>query len=140
MKPREVFLSHASADRRASEKIVASLKGHGVGVWYSKTNLRGAQAWHDEIGKALARCDWLIVVLTPASVKSEWVKREVTFALIEKRYRQRIVPVLLKNCRHQKLSWTIAGMQMVDFRGDFQAGLKNLLQVWHLPSKLGGRI
>ena len=136
MKPREVFLSHASADRRAVQKIVASLKDHGVSVWYSQTSLKGAQAWHDEIGKALARCDWLVVVLTPAAVRSDWVKHEVTFALIEKRYRQRIVPLLIKKCQHQKLSWTLAGMQMVDFRSNFRTGLRNLLRVWDIELKV----
>lgn len=60
-----------------AEKVVRGLEDHGVKVWYSKTNLKGAQAWHDEIGKALARCDWFVVVLTPSAVRSEWVKREL---------------------------------------------------------------
>jgi hypothetical protein len=132
MKLREVFLSHASADRRFAERVMTSLRAHGIKVWYSKANLRGAQTWHDEIGKALRRCDWLVVLLTPAATDSEWVKREVTFALIEKRYRQRIVPVLVKKCRHQKISWTLGGMQMVDFRSDFRNGLDDLLAVWNI--------
>lgn len=135
MKPREVFLSHASADRRSVDKIIASLKHHRVPVWYSKTHLKGAEEWHDEIGKALARCDWLVVVLSPSAVKSEWVKREVTFALIEKRYRKRIIPILLKTCRHKKLSWTLSGMQMIDYRKDFKAGLRDLLRVWNIKFK-----
>jgi hypothetical protein len=138
MRPREVFLSHASADRRLADRVISSLRGYGIKVWYSKTSLRGAQAWHDEIGKALKRCDWLVVLLTPAATKSEWVKREVTYALIEKRYRNRIIPALVRNCRHQKLSWTLAGMQMVDFRNGFQAGVAGLLAAWHIrPSKRG---
>ena len=132
MKPREVFLSHASADRVLAEKIVRSLEAHGIRVWYSKKNLKGAQAWHDEIGRALARCDWLIVLLTPAAVRSTWVKHEVTYALIEKRYKQRIVPVLARACRHRRLSWTLASMQMIDFRRNFDGGVKNLLRIWNM--------
>jgi len=30
-----------------------------------------AKQWHDEIGNALSRCDWFIVVLTPDSVRSQ---------------------------------------------------------------------
>jgi TIR domain len=130
MKPREVFLSHASADRRTAERIVAELRRCGIKVWYSRTNLRGAQAWHDEIGKALGRCDWLVVILTPAAVRSEWVRREVTYALIQKRYRERIVPLLVKPCRHRRLSWTLAGLQMVSFRRSFRVGVADLLKVW----------
>jgi hypothetical protein len=132
MRPREIFLSHASADRLAAGKIVASFRAHGIKVWYSRIHLRGAHAWHDEIGRALARCDWFVVLLTPAAVKSEWVKREVTYAVIEKRYCRRIVPVLLRNCRHEKISWTLAGVQMVDFRANFRDGLQELLKIWNI--------
>lgn len=130
MRPREVFLSHASSDRRLAERLVAALEAHRVPVWYSKAQLRGAQAWHDEIGEALNRCDWLIVLLTPAAVRSEWVKREVTFALIERRYRRRIIPVLARDCRFSRLSWTLAGMQMIDLRAGFDAGVKAILSSW----------
>lgn len=133
MKPREVFLSHASADRLTSERIISSLRGHKIKVWYSKTSLRGAQEWHDEIGRALARCDWLVVLLTPAATRSLWVKREVTHALMEKRYQRRIVPVLVKPCDHEKISWILKQLQMVDFRTDFAQGLTDLLAVWKIP-------
>jgi len=132
MKPREVFLSHASADRVVAERLVACLERHRIKVWYSKKSLKGAQAWHDEIGRALARCDWLVVLLTPAAVRSEWVKREVTHALIEKRYRQRIIPVLVRPCKHKRLSWTLSSMQMVDLRRNFEIGASSLLQVWNV--------
>ena len=49
MRPKEIFLSHASADRRAANRLVARLRKAGFKVWYSKTHLKGAQQWHDEI-------------------------------------------------------------------------------------------
>jgi hypothetical protein len=42
-----------------------------------KANIRGAQQWHDEIGTALKRCDWFLLVLSPQSVRSMWVKHEL---------------------------------------------------------------
>jgi hypothetical protein len=41
--PREVFLSHSSKDRRRAARIATVLREHGVPVWYSETNLLGAQ-------------------------------------------------------------------------------------------------
>jgi hypothetical protein len=79
--PREVFLSHASKDRRIASRIGSILRAHGVPVWYSETNLIGAQQWHDEIGEALARCDWFLIVLSPQATRSKWVKRELLYAL-----------------------------------------------------------
>src|ERR1035437_5127578 len=91
--PREVFLSHSVKDRRFAERIANVLRCHGVPVWYSGTNIVGAKQWHDEIGKALARCDWFVIVLSPRSVKSPWVKRELLYALNDARYENRIVPI-----------------------------------------------
>ena len=51
-KPAEVFLSHASHDRKMVDRLVETLRAHHVPVWYSQTNLVGAQQWHDEIGRA----------------------------------------------------------------------------------------
>ena len=79
--PREVFLSHSSKDRKVAQRLAAILRVHGVPVWYSATNLLGAQQWHDEIGAALERCDWILVLLSPQATQSEWVKRELCYAL-----------------------------------------------------------
>jgi hypothetical protein len=76
MIPAEVFLSHSSADRLFADAVAAVMRRHGVPVWYSQTDILGAQQWHDEIGAALRRCDWFALVLSPHSVESMWVKRE----------------------------------------------------------------
>jgi hypothetical protein len=67
-------------------------------VFLSKANIQGAQQWHDQIGTALRRCDWFLLVLSPQSVQSRWVKHELIYALQENRYRERIIPVLYKTC------------------------------------------
>ena len=133
--PREVFLSHSSKDRRVASRIAAVLRGHGVPVWYSETNLLGAQQWHDEIGAALARCDWFLVVLSPQATRSKWVKRELLHALWSSRYESRIVPIRLRACDPALLSWTLEDFQAVDFTQDFDNGCRSLLRIWGLGYK-----
>ena len=135
--PDEVFLSHSSADRKFTAKIADVLRQHGVPVWYSDTNIRGAQQWHDEIGAALRRCDWFVVVLTPDAVESRWVKRELLFALQQDRFDGRIAPILCQSCNHDELSWTLAWLQMVDFRDDFAQGCRDLLRIWGIGFAAG---
>ena len=130
--PREVFLSHSAKDRHLSETIAQVLRDHGVPVWHSGTNIVGAKQWHDEIGNALRRCDWLVVILSPHSVKSEWVKRELVYALNDARYNMHIVPLSLKPCKHLELSWTLGEFQFVDFTKDFRKGYRSLLRIWGL--------
>jgi hypothetical protein len=92
MPPREIFLSHSSADRAVADDTAALLRSHGLPVWYSSTNILAARQWHDEIGAALRRCDWFVVLLSDAAVNSLWVKRELLYALQQRRYLDRITP------------------------------------------------
>lgn len=132
-RPVEAFLSRAEADRGRTARLEQALARHDVAVWTAAANVRGAQAWHDEIGEALRRCDWFLLALSKRSVSSEWVKRELLFALQRETYRGRIVPIVLdKNCDVDALSWTLGSFQMVDFTGDFDDGCRSLLATWDI--------
>ncbi|MGF1538078.1 MAG: toll/interleukin-1 receptor domain-containing protein [Elainellaceae cyanobacterium] len=135
MTPNEVFLSHSSQDQAFVSKLANELKNHGIPVWYSKTNILGAQQRHDEIGIALGRCDWFLVALSPNSIDSMWVKRELMFALQQKRFENRIVPVLYKACDFERLSWVLPSFQAIDFQGTFEQGCRDLLRLWDVGYK-----
>ena len=128
--PSEVFLSHSNLDRQFATAVAEVLRRHGVPIWYSDVNLIGAQHWHDEIGAALKRCDWLVVLLSPSSVESIWVRREVMFSLHDRRYDKKIIPVLYQPCDYDQLSWTLSLLQTVDFTQGFEEGCRALLRVW----------
>jgi hypothetical protein len=127
---REVFLSHASRDQRKARRLRNLLLAHGVSVWFSPHHIKGAQQWQDEIGRALERCEWFMVVLTPAAVKSMWVKRELRAALTEKRYEERIIPLLFKKCDFRALSWTLPQFQIIDFTRNYWKACEELLRIW----------
>lgn len=131
-RPREVFLSHAAKDRDFVDRLGSTLRHNGIRYWYSATHISGAKKWHDAIGRALARCDWFLVVLTPNSVRSSWVKRELLFALNNVRYNERIIPVLVKRCDYARLSWTLPEIQFVDFRKSFEKGCRQLMKIWNV--------
>lgn len=128
--PHEVFLSHSSRDLVFTDQVAGVLRRHGIPVWYSRTNILGAQQWHDEIGAALKRCDWLAVILSPNAVDSVWVKRELIFSLNDRRYAESIVPILYRHCDYVSLSWTLGALQMIDFTGAFADGCRSLLRIW----------
>lgn len=130
MRPQEIFLSHSSADEAFARPLAECLRRHGLPVWYSATNIMGAQQWHDEIGAALRRCDWMIVVLSPDAVGSLWVKRELCYALQQRQYLDRITPLLLRPCEFGKLSWTLSALQLVDFTQEPQRAHRELFRVW----------
>lgn len=129
MQPREVFLSHSSENRATAEALATMLRDHGVPAFYSPINIVGAQQWQNEILGALNRCDWFLVLLSPESVESMWVRREIAYALAERRYENRIVPLKIQDCDLGDAAW-LKLFQMIDFRGDFRSACGELLRVW----------
>ena len=129
-KPVRIFLSHSVKDRRFVERLARVLDDNDLPSWYSQRHIVGAQQWHDEIGKALARCNWFVLVLSPASTKSKWVKHELLFALEQRAYEGHIVVLSLRRAKFKKLSWTLTQSQWVDFTRGFDRGCGALLRIW----------
>jgi hypothetical protein len=73
-----------------------------------------------------------LLVLSPAAVRLAWVKRELVYALQQTRYTNRIAPLLVRQCEFEKLSWTLASIQLFDFTAGFENGCRSLLQTWRL--------
>ena len=128
--PTELFVSHSHKDQAFVEWLVGVLRCHGIPVWYAENDIRGAQQWHDEIGRALRRCDWFVVVLSPDSVDSVWVKRELLYALQQDRFEGHIAPLLYKACAFEQLSWTLSQVQIIDFSRGLDDGCRALLRIW----------
>lgn len=129
-KPVRIFLSHSSTDRRFVERLARILDTHTLPYWYSQRHIVGAQQWHDEIGRALAKCNWFVLVLSPASAKSKWVKHELLFALEQKAYKSHILVLSLRPANFKKLSWTLSQFQWIDFNRGFDRGCKAFLRTW----------
>ena len=132
---REGFISHASKDAIFVKKLVKVFRKNGIPYWFSPSHIPGAVEWHDEIGRALNRCDWFLIVLSPNAVKSDWVKRELTYVLRQHRYQGRIIPVYYRQCEHALLSWTLAGFQFVDFRKSFDSECERRLKTLGVRQK-----
>lgn len=126
--PPKVFISHATADRRRAQRLGRLLDGYNIEYWFSREHLVQGEDWYGGIGGALESCNWLIVVATPAAVRNAWVKREVTYALVDRRYRDRVIPLLFENCTLRRLAWSLQSIQYIDFRRRWQPGSDQLLR------------
>lgn len=135
LRPTEIFLSHPSKDRRFAVRLAERLRRDGFSVWYSERYIAGAQQWHDEIGAALRRCDWFVLVLSPSAVRSKWVKHELLYALRSTGYNDRIVPLDYRSCESERLSWTLDGFQHIGFTRGFDTRYAQLLRLWKAEKK-----
>jgi hypothetical protein len=130
-----LFVSHASGDRTFVDSLVELFRTHYLDVWYSPRHIP-AGFWEGSIRRGLAECDWLVVVLSPAALQSEWVRREVELALADPRYydreadRCRIVPVLIQACNWQDAFPGLKPCQLFDFTGDPDEARDRILSTW----------
>lgn len=92
----QVFLSYSAAERELAEGLARYLEREGFDVWYADARLFPGDNWSLAIGKALEDSDAMVVLLSPESAKSEWVQREIEFALSNPKYKNRLLPVIVK--------------------------------------------
>jgi TolB-like protein/Tfp pilus assembly protein PilF len=59
-----VFLSYASQDAEAAQKICEALRAAGIEVWFDQSKLRGGDAWDQKIRRELHECELFIPVIS----------------------------------------------------------------------------
>lgn len=128
-KPLKIFISHASEDREFVEsELIPVLSSHGVETWYSKDDIHGSDQWERRIVEGLKSCDWFMLVMSPNSALSEWVKDEVNWAFQNRM--DRITPVFFEDCDSIDFHIRMPRLHHVDYRFDRAEARKNLLNVW----------
>ena len=94
-----IFISHASADDEFVADLRKALEAHRLPVWVDSRNLRGGNKLVPEIEKAIEQARHVLVVLSPDTVNSPWVRREIKKALEVEKDRQadgyHVIPLLL---------------------------------------------
>jgi len=112
-----VFVSHAHGDFAFVEKVLLpALREEGLDPWYSKDDIAGGAEWERQIKAALDAADLLLVVLSPRAAGSKWVRAEVAWGL--HRLTERVVTVLIEECRPADIHMRLEPIHYIDFRID----------------------
>ena len=61
---RAVFLSYASQDVEAAQRICETLRAAGIEVWFDQSELRGGDAWDRQIRKQIHDCVLFVPVIS----------------------------------------------------------------------------
>lgn len=130
-----VFVSHSSRDRHfVQHYLLPVLKQNGVSPWHSEEDIQTADEWERKVVKALKDNDWFLVVMSPNSIESDWVRAEVHWAVEERR--GRVIPVLLATCNPADLHLRLLNIQYVDFRHDPNTACRELLGRWRVGQQV----
>lgn len=70
-----IFISYAHEDRETAERLAGLLLDRGYDVWWDREIL-GGQPFGSEIQKQIKGADHVVVLLSPDSVSSRWVREE----------------------------------------------------------------
>ncbi len=90
----DVFVSYSRSDKTRVAPLVAAIKAKGWSVWWDPSIAAGQQ-FDDQIEAELLAASAVLVVWTPASVVSRWVRGEARDAA----ERDILVPVRFDNAR-----------------------------------------
>ena len=92
-----VFVSHSSADKPLVHRLHAALEPHGVDLWIDRRQMAAGDGLDEEIRASIEAAAHFIVILSTESLESDWVEKEIEYAL-EKQARMgeefRVVPVV----------------------------------------------
>lgn len=74
------FISYSSTDTEFATRIHADLQNTGVRCWFAPHDIQGGKKLHQQIETAIQVHDKLLLILSEASMNSEWVKTEIAEA------------------------------------------------------------
>jgi len=75
------FVSHATEDGPAAVDVTAELERRGAGTWLATRDIQVGENYAAQIHDAIVESSHLVVLLSPASIASVHVQREVNLAL-----------------------------------------------------------
>ncbi|HEY6170673.1 MAG TPA: TIR domain-containing protein [Candidatus Kapabacteria bacterium] len=105
----DIFISYSSKDRDKAEQLIELLASAGLSVWIDKSGIDVATSWSKEIVQAIDSCKALVVLLSPHSVVSVNVAKEVSLAAEQKK---KILPLDLEPVElTDDLRYHLAGLQ-----------------------------
>lgn len=121
------FLSHSSKDKSFIRQLSSDLVKEGVDVWLDEHKILVGDSITEKIGQGLAQSDYFVIALSESSVSSNWIKKELSGALIREVERREVtvLPILLADCEMPEM---LKDKKYADFRQSYKDGLRELVQ------------
>jgi hypothetical protein len=110
----QVFISYARADEDFAKALSSQLTKQGLSVWNADDEvLPGDNIWL-QIGEALRKSRAMVVLVSPDSMRSEYVRHEIEYALGDPNYEGRVFPVQVRPT--EDIPWILRRFKSFDAR------------------------
>jgi hypothetical protein len=93
MSETDVFISYSRDDREVAKRFATALSHEGFRVWWDAA-LHSGETFDEVIEEQLRAAKSVVVLWSPRSVKSRWVRAEATLA----DRRNKLVPAIIEPC------------------------------------------
>jgi len=124
-----VFLSHNAVDKPFVRRLARDLVLRGIRVWLDEAELLVGDSLLTKIASAIEEMEYLAVILSPNSVGSAWVQRELEIAMSDQLMAKRVkvLPILAADCLLPRFLQDLFYIRM-DTDEHYAAGLENLMR------------
>ena len=91
------FISYSTKDEEFAQRLHSRMVHEKLRVWYSPVDIQGGKILHEQVDEAIRVHDKLLLVISPSSISSDWVKTEIRKARRLERQdgKRRLFPVRL---------------------------------------------
>jgi class 3 adenylate cyclase len=115
--PMRIFVSHNRLDVDFVERRIRQpLSQNNIETWYSPADIPPGAKYVQAIEAGLLKCDWVLVVVTENSARSDWVKAECRAAARDPRFNRRILPLQVDDTLPSQIGPEIGELQCLDVR------------------------
>jgi len=122
----QIFVSYSRKDKSFVDQLARDLQQSGVDIWIDRKGIEGGERWRATIVDAIRACDAFLIVLSPQSVASDNVAKELALG---DRHRRRIIPVLYQSCEiPPQMEYQLAELQHIDFVAGYNEALGKLVR------------
>lgn len=91
----QIFISHSYHDSRLARRVAEGLAEAGFSPWLAEDQVFPGDNWAEAVGRALNESDAMIGIITPASASAPQVRQELGYALTNKAYEGRVIPLIV---------------------------------------------
>jgi TIR domain len=117
----KVFISYSSKDEALATRLVASLEDAGLDAWYQKREIMPGDNWAEKIAQGLKESNAMVVLLTADALESDAVQSSISYALGEKAFNKRLIPVLVgdsKDFPSDRIPWIFKRLKTITLPRD----------------------
>ncbi len=109
----DIFLSYSREDQATARRYAEAFEGAGFSVWWDVT-LRSGEAYDKVTEKALKEARAVVVLWSPRSAESHWVRSEATLA----HRRGTLVPVTIEACERPIMFELTQTAELAHWKGE----------------------